>query len=56
VKHGEIWTLAGGPGHASKPRPVLLVRDDTFAARDSMTVCLITAAAADLLVVLGLAR
>jgi mRNA interferase MazF len=56
VKRGEIWTMAGGPGYASKPRPVLIVRDDAFAARNSVTVCLITSDAADLPVFLGLAR
>ena len=56
MKRGEIWTMAGGPGFASKPRPVLLVQDDAFAARISVTVGLITSAGADLLVFLGLAR
>ena len=56
MKRGEIWTMAGGPGYASKPRPVLIVQDDAFAARNSVTVCLITSDAADLPVFLGLAR
>lgn len=39
--------MAGGSGHASKPRPVLIVQDDAFTARDSLTVCLITTDPAD---------
>jgi mRNA interferase MazF len=40
--------MAGGPGYASKPRPVVIVQDDAFCARDSVTVCLITTDPADL--------
>ena len=40
--------MAGGPGYASKPRPVVIVQDDAFAARDSVTVLLITTDPADL--------
>jgi len=30
MKRGEIWTMAGGPGYASKPRPVVIIQDDAF--------------------------
>ena len=40
--------MAGGPGYASKPRPVVIVQDDAFAARGSVTVCLITSDSTDL--------
>ena len=40
--------MAGGSGYASKPRPVVIVQDDAFAERDSVTVCLITTDPADL--------
>ena len=40
--------MAGGSGYASKPRPVVIVQDDTFTARDSVTVCLITTDSSDL--------
>jgi mRNA interferase MazF len=40
--------MAGGSGYAGKPRPVLIVQDDAFAERDSVTVCLITTDPADL--------
>jgi mRNA interferase MazF len=48
MKRGEIWTMAGGSGYAGKPRPVLIVQDDAFSERDSVTVCLITTDLADL--------
>ena len=34
--------MAGGPGYAGKPRPVLIIQDDAFDATASITVCLIT--------------
>jgi mRNA interferase MazF len=39
VKRGEIWTVAGGPDHAGKPRPVVILQDDAFDATGSVTVC-----------------
>ena len=48
MKRGEIWAMAGGSGYAGKPRPVLIVQDDAFAERDSVTVCLITTDPVDL--------
>jgi mRNA interferase MazF len=39
VRRGEIWTAAGGAGYAGKPRPVVVVQDDSFDATDSITVC-----------------
>jgi len=42
--------MAGGSGYASKLRPVVIVQDDAFTARDSVTVCLITTDPSDLLV------
>jgi len=39
VKRGEIWTVAGGPGYAGKPRPAVIVQDDAFDAMASITVC-----------------
>ena len=48
MKRGETWTMAGGSGYAGKPRPVLIVQDDAFAERDSVTVCLITTDPVDL--------
>ena len=42
MRRGEIWTVAGGAGYLSKPRPVVIVQDDHFDATDSLTVCAFT--------------
>ena len=42
MKRGEIWTVAGGKDCAGKPRPVVIVQDDSFDATDSITVCAFT--------------
>jgi mRNA interferase MazF len=39
MRRGEIWTVAGGPDYAGKPRPAVIVQDDRFDATDSITVC-----------------
>lgn len=39
MKRGEIWTVAGGPACAGKPRPAVIVQDDRFDANDSIIVC-----------------
>jgi mRNA interferase MazF len=39
LKRGEIWTSAGGEAYAGKPRPVVVLQDDEFAALDSVVVC-----------------
>ena len=47
MRRGEIWTVAAGSGYAGKPRPVVIVRDDSFDATDSVTVCAFTTDATD---------
>ena len=42
LKRGDIWTAAGGKDYAGKPRPVVIVQDDSFDATDSITVCAFT--------------
>ena len=42
MKRGEIWVVAGGPDYAGKPRPVVIVQDDSFDATDSITICAFT--------------
>ncbi|MBB3590685.1 mRNA interferase MazF [Rhizobium sp. BK529] len=42
MKRGEIWTVAGGKDYAGKPRPVVVVQDDSFDATDSITICAFT--------------
>ena len=42
MRRGEIWTVVGGKDYAGKPRPVVIVQDDSFDATDSITVCAFT--------------
>lgn len=42
MRRGDIWTVAGGNGYAGKPRPVVIVQDDSFNATASVTVCAFT--------------
>src|SRR5476649_1759910 len=46
MRRGEIWTVAGGKDYAGKPRPVVIVQDDSFDATDSITICAFTTDAA----------
>src|ERR1700739_3768129 len=42
MRRGDIWTVAGGSGYAGKPRPVVIMQDDSFDATDSITICAFT--------------
>lgn len=42
MRRGEIWTVAGGKDYAGKPRPVVLIQDDSFDATGSITICAFT--------------
>lgn len=42
LRRGEIWTVAGGPDYASKPRPVVILQADRFDSTDSITICGLT--------------
>ena len=42
MNRGEVWTLAGGPGFAGRPRPAVILQDELFAATRSVTVCPLT--------------
>ena len=42
MKRGEVWTVSGGKDYAGKPRPAVIVQDDSFDATDSVTVCAFT--------------
>ena len=42
MRRGEIWTVAGGPAYAGKPRPAVIVQDDRFAGTSSVTICAFT--------------
>ena len=39
MKRGDIWTIAGGPDYAGKPRPAVIVQCDDFDATPSITIC-----------------
>jgi len=39
VKRGEVWTVAGGPDYAGKPRPAVILQGDAFDATASITIC-----------------
>jgi mRNA interferase MazF len=42
MRRGEIWTVSGGADYAGKPRPAVIVQDDSFDATSSITVCAFT--------------
>ena len=42
MRRGDIWTVAGAKGYAGKPRPVVVVQDDSFDATNSVTICAFT--------------
>ena len=42
MKRGDIWTVAGGKDYSGKPRPVVIVQDDSFDATNSITICAFT--------------
>jgi mRNA interferase MazF len=47
VKRGEVWTAAGGPSYAGKPRPAVIVQDDRFTGSSSVTLCGLTSELTD---------
>lgn len=42
MKRGDVWSAAGGPDHAGKPRPVVIVQDDSFSETASISFCSLT--------------
>ena len=42
MKRGEIWTIAGGGDYTGKPRPAVIIQDDSFDATTSITICAFT--------------
>jgi len=47
MRRGDIWTVSVGKNYAGKPRPVVIVQDDSFDATESVTVCAFTTDATD---------
>lgn len=42
MTRGEIFAVAGGGDYTGKPRPAVIVQDDSFDATASVTVCAFT--------------
>jgi len=42
MRRGEIWTVAGGKDYVGKPRPAVIIQDNSFDATDSITICAFT--------------
>jgi mRNA interferase MazF len=47
LRRGHIWTMSGGGDYTGKPRPVVIVQDDSFDATASVTVCAFTTSDVD---------
>lgn len=42
MKRGEVWTVSCGGNHAGKPRPAVIIQEDSFNATPSITLCAFT--------------
>ena len=42
MRRGDVWTVSGGSDYAGKPRPAVIVQDDSFDATASITICAFT--------------
>ena len=42
MRRGDIWTVADGTDYAGKPRPIVIVQDNSFDVTNSATVCAFT--------------
>lgn len=42
MRRGEIWALSGGNDYPGKPRPPVIIQDDSFDATSSITICIFT--------------
>ena len=51
ISRGDIWIAAGGADYAGKPRPVVVLQDDSFDATNSITICPLTTNTADVALV-----
>jgi mRNA interferase MazF len=47
MRRGEVWTVAEGKDHAGKPRPVVIMQDDSFDPTQSITICAFTTDASE---------
>lgn len=42
MRRGEIWTVSGGGSYTGKPRPAVIIQEDSFDATASVTLCAFT--------------
>ena len=42
MRRGEVWTVSGSKDYVGKPRPAVIVQDDSFDATNSITICAFT--------------
>ena len=42
MRRGDIWTVSVAEDYAGKPRPVVIVQDDSFDGTGSITICAFT--------------
>ena len=42
MRRGEVWIASASKDYAGKPRPVVIVQDDSFDATTSITICAFT--------------
>ena len=42
MRRGEVWSVAGGGDYTGKPRPAVIIQDDSFDATASITICAFT--------------
>jgi mRNA interferase MazF len=47
LKRGDVWTVSGGAEYTHKPRPAVIVQDDSFEGTLSVTVCIFTSDPSD---------
>jgi mRNA interferase MazF len=47
VRRGEIWTVAGGPDYARKPRPMIIIQANEFSETATITLCGLTTTATE---------
>lgn len=39
MRRGDIWSVSGGQDYAGKPRPAVIIQDDSFDGTNSVTIC-----------------
>lgn len=42
MRRNEIWTVSGGGSYIGKPRPAVILQEDSFDVTNSITLCAFT--------------